>query len=260
MELTGAGEAALPDPTRTFRVSLRRRAPGHRRQAAGHAQPSAQPGELGCLANGLLARYPEMAEAGYDARQPGLVNRLDNDTSGLRAGRAQPEAFELLREQLDARARSTRRYLALTARAVAPQRIELPLEPRDRGPRVEVARRSRGSLGRPALTEVVGLPRARGRALRGGGRGLTGLSPPGARTPGGHRRAHLRRHHVRRRARATGTTCTPPASSFVHPVQRPHRRIECPAAQRLASLTELEAGELRSCHELSPPWPIRPLP
>jgi 23S rRNA pseudouridine1911/1915/1917 synthase len=36
----------------------------------------------GTLVNGLLARYPELAEVGDPAR-PGIVHRLDRDTSGL---------------------------------------------------------------------------------------------------------------------------------------------------------------------------------
>jgi 23S rRNA pseudouridine1911/1915/1917 synthase len=41
---------------------------------AGHAD--------GTLVNGLLARYPEIADVGDPAR-PGIVHRLDRDTSGL---------------------------------------------------------------------------------------------------------------------------------------------------------------------------------
>src|SRR6185503_6369482 len=36
----------------------------------------------GTLVNGLLARYPEIADVGDPAR-PGIVHRLDRDTSGL---------------------------------------------------------------------------------------------------------------------------------------------------------------------------------
>jgi 23S rRNA pseudouridine1911/1915/1917 synthase len=110
-----------------------------------------RPGELGCIANGLLARYPEMAQVGYDSRQPGLVNRLDNDTSGLLlAARTQP-AFAALRTMLET-GRIEKTYLALTLRALKPQRIELPLAPSARHrSRVEVS-----SLGRVAVTEVLG--------------------------------------------------------------------------------------------------------
>src|SRR3954468_22660446 len=60
---------------------------------AGHAD--------GTLVNGLLARYPEMASVGDPAR-PGLVHRLDRDTSGLLAVARTPVAYEGLVVQLAA--------------------------------------------------------------------------------------------------------------------------------------------------------------
>jgi 23S rRNA pseudouridine1911/1915/1917 synthase len=109
-----------------------------------------RPGEIGCIANGLLARYPEMVQTGYDARQPGLVNRLDNDTSGiLLAARTQP-AFAALRAMLET-GRIDKTYLALTSQPLKAQRIELPLAPSPRHrSRVEVT-----SLGRVAVTDVL---------------------------------------------------------------------------------------------------------
>ncbi|HEX5657670.1 MAG TPA: RluA family pseudouridine synthase, partial [Polyangiales bacterium] len=71
-----------------------------------------RPGELGCAANALLARYPEMGGTGYDDRQPGLVNRLDNDTSGLLLAARSPESFAALRSALESGA-IEKRYLAL---------------------------------------------------------------------------------------------------------------------------------------------------
>jgi 23S rRNA pseudouridine1911/1915/1917 synthase len=116
---------------------------------AGMPSHPLRPGELGCLANGLVARYPEMAHAGYDTRQPGLVNRLDNDTSGLLLAARSPEAFAQLRGLLEA-GEIEKRYLALTACPVPPQRIELALMPSSRHrARVEVS-----ALGRPACTVV----------------------------------------------------------------------------------------------------------
>lgn len=40
-------------------------------------------GERGTLANGLVARFPEISGVGADPREPGLVHRLDTDTSGI---------------------------------------------------------------------------------------------------------------------------------------------------------------------------------
>jgi 23S rRNA pseudouridine1911/1915/1917 synthase len=134
------------------------------------------PGEQGCLANALLARFPEMAHVGYDARQAGLVNRLDNDTSGLVLAARTAEAFTQLRELLRAGA-IHKRYLALTVRELAAQDIRLSLAPR--GARVAVVPES-DPEGRVTHTRVLGC-----RAF-GQGRFLVELEA-----------AHAYRHQVR---------------------------------------------------------------
>jgi len=106
-------------------------------------------GELGCVANGLLARFPEMGGIGYDDRQPGLVNRLDNDTSGLLLAARSQVAFAALRGALEA-GQIEKSYFALATRPVRPQVIELALAPSPRHrSRVEV-----NALGRPARSVV----------------------------------------------------------------------------------------------------------
>lgn len=108
-----------------------------------------RPGELGCLANGLVARYPEMAHIGYDLRQPGLVNRLDNDTSGLVLAARTQDGFARLRAMLE-QGEISKCYLALVERAVPAQSIDLALSPSSRHrSRVEVS-----PLGRPALSVI----------------------------------------------------------------------------------------------------------
>jgi 23S rRNA pseudouridine1911/1915/1917 synthase len=65
----------------------------------------------GTLANGLLARYPEIRDVG-EPQRPGIVHRLDRDTSGLLVvARTQP-AYEALVADLAAHD-VTRDYLAL---------------------------------------------------------------------------------------------------------------------------------------------------
>jgi 23S rRNA pseudouridine1911/1915/1917 synthase len=54
------------------------------------------------LVNGLLALYPESASVGQPER-PGVVHRLDRDTSGLLVWARSDEAFEHLSEQLATR-------------------------------------------------------------------------------------------------------------------------------------------------------------
>jgi 23S rRNA pseudouridine1911/1915/1917 synthase len=65
----------------------------------------------GTLVHGLLARYPEVAEAG-DPDRPGIVHRLDKGTSGLMLVARTQAAYEALVAALSAR-RVERRYRAL---------------------------------------------------------------------------------------------------------------------------------------------------
>jgi 23S rRNA pseudouridine1911/1915/1917 synthase len=65
----------------------------------------------GTLVNGLLARYPEIATVG-DALRPGIVHRLDRDTSGLMVVARSPLAYDSLIDQISTRT-VDRRYVAL---------------------------------------------------------------------------------------------------------------------------------------------------
>lgn len=66
----------------------------------------------GTLVHGLLARFPEIADVGGDPIRPGVVHRLDRDTSGLLVVARTPAAHEALTEALRARL-VTRRYHTL---------------------------------------------------------------------------------------------------------------------------------------------------
>lgn len=65
----------------------------------------------GTLVNALLARYPEIAGVG-DPLRPGIVHRLDRDTSGLLVVARSPLAYERLVAVLSERS-VERRYLGL---------------------------------------------------------------------------------------------------------------------------------------------------
>jgi 23S rRNA pseudouridine1911/1915/1917 synthase len=67
--------------------------------------------ETGTLAGGLLHRFPEIAGVG-DPMRPGIVHRLDRDTSGLMVVARTAGAHDALTAALAARA-IERRYLAL---------------------------------------------------------------------------------------------------------------------------------------------------
>jgi 23S rRNA pseudouridine1911/1915/1917 synthase len=68
--------------------------------------------EHGTLVSGVLARFPEVSAVGDPAR-PGIVHRLDRDTSGLLLVARSPAAYTGLVAALAARD-IDRRYLALT--------------------------------------------------------------------------------------------------------------------------------------------------
>ena len=122
---------------------------------AGHAR--------GTLAAALLAHAPEVAGVG-GPRRPGIVHRLDKDTSGLLVVAKTKAAYDALVAQL-ARRSVTRRYLAVVHGRVRADEgvIDRPIgrHPRDR---VRMAVRPAGQ-GRRAVTRYRVLERLRGFTL-----------------------------------------------------------------------------------------------
>ena len=102
---------------------------------AGQPTGPLRPGELGTLANALVARYPEMAAVGHSPREPGLVHRLDNDTSGLIIAARTPEAFAALSQGLKL-GKIDKAYQLVCASVDLPERstiaIALAHHPKDR--------------------------------------------------------------------------------------------------------------------------------
>jgi 23S rRNA pseudouridine1911/1915/1917 synthase len=147
-------------------------------------------GETQTLAGALVARYPEMRGVGYSRREPGIVHRLDVDTSGVMLAARHARAFEALRGRLRA-GEIEKRYLARCYGEVdAPRTIDLPLanDPRDRR-KVRACTDTRESkrLGaRPARTEILSsTPAAHGSLVE-------------------VRANHARRHQVRAHLAAIG--------------------------------------------------------
>jgi 23S rRNA pseudouridine1911/1915/1917 synthase len=69
--------------------------------------------DAGTLVHGLVARFPDLLDIGAgEPARPGIVHRLDKDTSGLLAVARTPTAYASLVAQLQDRTMS-RRYLAL---------------------------------------------------------------------------------------------------------------------------------------------------
>lgn len=108
----------------------------------------------GTLANAVLARVPEIAHVG-SALRPGIVHRLDKDTSGLLMVAKTPEAYRSLQSQVTARTVS-RTYLALVCGQLPRDEgvIDAPIgrHPRHRT-RMAVVPRGRAALTRYRVRE-----------------------------------------------------------------------------------------------------------
>jgi 23S rRNA pseudouridine1911/1915/1917 synthase len=132
----GAVESpAIPEPEAPLQV---------RHQAASVLvvdKPAGQPtaplraDETGTLANALAGRHPELVGVGYSPREPGLVHRLDNETSGLLVVARTADAFEALRDALQAE-HIAKEYLLVCASESLPDEgtIEHPIanHPKDK--------------------------------------------------------------------------------------------------------------------------------
>ena len=125
---------------------------------AGLAVHPLAPGEGGTLANAVVARYPECADASPDPREGGAVQRLDLETSGCVLFARDPEAWAHLHAQFTAHT-VEKRYRALVAgRVAAGGVLSVPLA--QRGGRVvaipdavaEERARAKGLAPRPAET------------------------------------------------------------------------------------------------------------
>jgi 23S rRNA pseudouridine1911/1915/1917 synthase len=98
-------------------------------------QPTAplRPGEVGTLVNAVLGRYPELVPEGdtyigHSAREPGIIHRLDTETSGAVVVARTAAAFDTLKAALKEE-RLDKSYLLLCAEQGLPDSgtIEFPL-------------------------------------------------------------------------------------------------------------------------------------
>lgn len=100
---------------------------------AGQPTVPIRPGESGTLVNALLGRYPELvpvgdAFVGHSAREPGVIHRLDTETSGAVVVARTAEAFATLRTALH-EGRIDKRYLLVCSSEGLPDEgtIEFPI-------------------------------------------------------------------------------------------------------------------------------------
>jgi len=154
VELDELDERALPDASTPLDVRLETKSVVVAHKPSGQPCAPLRPGELGTLANALLARYPEVAGIGRQPREPGLVHRLDTETSGLVVACRTAEAFRRLGDALRA-GKLEKRYLAISADTELPEEgsidSALAPDPRRRG-RVRVVGSGEKGYARESLT------------------------------------------------------------------------------------------------------------
>lgn len=123
-------QAAVPDPAVALAVVFETDRVLIFDKPAGQPSAPLEPGEVGTLANALVARYPECAGIGFSPREPGLCHRLDTETSGLVMAARTKEAFEILTRAIKEE-RIDKRYLLLCEAQDLPESgtIEIPLAP-----------------------------------------------------------------------------------------------------------------------------------
>jgi 23S rRNA pseudouridine1911/1915/1917 synthase len=132
-EITGPG--ALPEADAPLVVRYETELVAVVDKPAGQPTAPLRPGEQGTLANALVGRFPEMAGIGHIAREPGLVHRLDTNTSGLVVAARTAAAFEALSKGLKAGAFDKSYWLVCEAKDLAETgTIAIPLahHPKDK--------------------------------------------------------------------------------------------------------------------------------
>lgn len=102
---------------------------------AGQATAPLRDGETGTLANALVGHHPEVSPFGYSPREPGIVHRLDTETSGCVVAARTEAAFITLRAALQDE-RIQKEYLLVCLEENLPDQgsIEYPIanHPKDK--------------------------------------------------------------------------------------------------------------------------------
>jgi 23S rRNA pseudouridine1911/1915/1917 synthase len=102
---------------------------------AGIATHPLEPTEIGTVANAVILKYPETAGVGFARREPGLLHRLDTDTSGVLVVARNQRSFDALRNASRDK-KLYKRYVALVEGTVpAEGRVDYPLVPHRKDPR-----------------------------------------------------------------------------------------------------------------------------
>ena len=126
----------LPDPSVTLDLLLERPDLIAVLKPIGLASQPLRAGELGTMANGIAARWPECAAIGDDPRDGGLVHRLDIGTSGILVAARTPETYRELRVAFG-QGRVEKQYLAIVDARPVSRECDAPLAQRGDHVRVD---------------------------------------------------------------------------------------------------------------------------
>jgi len=100
-DMLGSGDApCIPEPDAMLVVRFETKKLLVVDKPAGQPTAPLRADETGTLANAIAGRHPELSGVGYSPREPGIVHRLDNETSGLIVVAREVDAFETLRDAL----------------------------------------------------------------------------------------------------------------------------------------------------------------
>lgn len=147
--------AALPDGAAVLPILFEDDVVVVANKPAGMPSAPLRADEIGTAASALLARYPEMAGAGYSPREPGIVHRLDTETSGVLLAARSQDAFERLRDALKAH-EVEKHYIALCqGRAIAGEVVDAPIASHPSDPRRVVVSLDGRLAAKPARTELL---------------------------------------------------------------------------------------------------------
>jgi len=107
-------ESVRPEPDSEVRFEVIAQEPGFAiiNKPAGLVVHPGSGHKAGTLVNGLLAKYPDIAKVGEDKERPGIVHRLDKDTSGVMVVALNQASFDSLKKQFQNR-QVQKTYLAM---------------------------------------------------------------------------------------------------------------------------------------------------
>jgi 23S rRNA pseudouridine1911/1915/1917 synthase len=134
--VSGAALHPAADPSVAFDVLVERPELVILVKPSGVPSQPLRAGELGTIANGIAARWPECATIGDDPRDGGLVHRLDIGTSGILVAARTDAAYRELRAAFG-QGRVEKAYLAITDARPVSRECDAPLAQRGDHVRVD---------------------------------------------------------------------------------------------------------------------------